>query len=38
MILNSELKAKNETAETGVLSIPLLRHSFGIINWGFEKI
>jgi hypothetical protein len=32
MILKSELNAKNKTV------IPVLRYSFGIINWKLEEI
>jgi hypothetical protein len=40
-ILNTELSAKkkkNKTQLTGTLAIPVLRNSFGIINWYQEEI
>jgi len=33
MILKSELNARNKITATGALTVPILRHSFGIINW-----
>jgi len=33
MILKSELNAKNKTIAIGALVVPVLRYSFGIINW-----
>jgi hypothetical protein len=33
MILKSELNAKNKIIATGALVMPVLRYSFGIINW-----
>jgi len=33
MILKSELNTRNKTTATGALAVPILRHSFGIINW-----
>ena len=38
MILKSELNAMNKIAAIGALSVPVLRYSFGIINWRIEKI
>ena len=38
MILKSELNAKNEITAIGALAVPVLRCSFGIINWRLEKI
>jgi hypothetical protein len=38
MILKSELNAKNKITAIGTLAIPLLRYSFGIINWRLEEI
>jgi hypothetical protein len=38
LILNTELNAKNKMQATGSLAIPVLRYSFGIINWHQEEI
>jgi hypothetical protein len=38
MILKSELNAKNKITAVGILAIPVLRYSFGIINWRLEEI
>jgi len=38
MILKSELKARNKITATGALVVPVLRYSFGIINWRNEEI
>jgi hypothetical protein len=38
MILKSELNARNKTTATGALAVPVLRYSFGIINWRIEEI
>ena len=38
MILTSELNARNKTTAFGALAAPVLRYSFGIINWGIEEI
>jgi hypothetical protein len=38
MILISELNAKNKITAIGILAIPVLRYSFGIINWILEEI
>jgi hypothetical protein len=41
MILKSELNARNKVTAIGALAIPVLRYSFGIINWrteGMKKI
>jgi len=38
MILKSELNARNETTAIGALAVPVLRCSFGIINWRTEEI
>ena len=38
MILKSELNARNKITTTGALAIPILRYSFGIINWRIEDI
>jgi hypothetical protein len=36
MILKSELNARNKITATGALAVPVLRYSFGIINWKIE--
>ena len=38
MILKSELNARNKITAIGVLAVPVLRYSFGIINWRTEEI
>jgi hypothetical protein len=38
MILKSELNARNKIIAIGELSVPVLRYSFGIINWRIEDI
>jgi hypothetical protein len=38
MILKSELNAINKIKATGALAVPVLRNSFGIINWRIEDI
>jgi hypothetical protein len=38
MILKSEINAKNQITATAALATPVLRYSFGIINWRFEEI
>jgi hypothetical protein len=38
MILKSELNAKNDITATGALVVPLLRYSFGIMNWRLEEM
>ena len=38
MILKSELNARNKIAAIGALAVPVLRYSFGIINWRIEEI
>jgi hypothetical protein len=38
MILKSELNAKNKITAVGVLAIPVLKYSFGIINCRLEEI
>jgi hypothetical protein len=36
MILKSELSARNKITAIGALAVPVLRYSFGIINWRIE--
>ena len=38
MILKSELNARNKITAIGALADPVLRYSFGIINWRVEEI
>jgi hypothetical protein len=38
MVLKSELNAKNKITAIGSLAVPILRYSFGIINWRREEI
>jgi D-serine dehydratase len=38
MVLKSELNARNKITATGALAVPVLRYSFGIINWRLEEI
>jgi hypothetical protein len=38
MTLKSELNAKNKITAIGALAIPVLRYSFGIINWRLQEI
>jgi ElaB/YqjD/DUF883 family membrane-anchored ribosome-binding protein len=38
MILKSELNARNKITAIGALAVPVLRYSFGIINWRMEEI
>jgi hypothetical protein len=37
MIMNSELNARNKITATEALAVPVLRYSFGIINWRTEN-
>jgi hypothetical protein len=38
LISNTELSAKNKMQATGSLAVPVLRCSFGIIDWHQEEI
>jgi hypothetical protein len=38
MVLKSELNARNKITAIGALAVPILRYSFGIINWRLEEI
>ena len=38
MVLKSELNVENKITAMGELAVPLLRYSFGIINWRLEEI
>jgi hypothetical protein len=37
LILSTELSAKNKMQAIGSLAVPVLRYSFGIINWHQEE-
>jgi hypothetical protein len=37
MILKSELNARNKITVIGALAVPVLRYSFGIINWRLDE-
>ena len=36
VILKSDLKTRNKITAIGALAVPVLRYSFGIINWRIE--
>jgi len=38
MVLKSELNTRNKITAIGALAVPVLRYSFGIINWRIEEI
>jgi len=38
LVLSTELSAKNKIQAIGSLEVPVLRHSFGIINWHQEEL
>jgi hypothetical protein len=38
MMVKSELNAKDKITTTGALAVPVLRYSFGIINWRSGEI
>ena len=38
MILKTELKARNKITAIGAIAVPVLRYSFGSINWRIEEI
>jgi len=38
LVLGTELSAKNKIQAIGSLAVPVLRYSFGIINWHQEKL
>jgi len=38
MIMKSELNARNKITAIGTLTVPVLKHSFDIINWSTEEI
>jgi hypothetical protein len=33
-----EMKAKNKITAVATLAVPVLRYTFGIVNWGLEEI
>jgi len=37
-LLNLDLHAKNKTTATETLFVPVLKYTFGIINWRLEEI
>jgi hypothetical protein len=37
MILKFELNARNKITAIGALAVPVLKYSFGIINWRIEE-
>jgi hypothetical protein len=38
LVLDTQLSAKNKIAAIGTLTVPVLRYSFGIINWRQEEL
>jgi hypothetical protein len=38
LVLGTELSAKNKIRAVGSLAVPVLRYSFGIINWLQEQL
>jgi hypothetical protein len=38
MILKSELNTRTKITAVGALTVPVLRYSFGIINWRMEEM
>ena len=38
LVLDTELSAKNKIQGIGALAVPVLRYSFGIINWRQEEL
>jgi len=38
LVLSTELSAKNKIQAIGSLAVPVLRYSFGIINWDHEEL
>ena len=38
LVLGIELSAKNKIQAIGSLAVPVLRYSFGIINWNQEEV
>jgi hypothetical protein len=38
LVLDTELSAKNKIQPVGALAVPVIRYSFGIINWHQEEL
>jgi hypothetical protein len=38
LVLGTELSAKNKIQAIGLLAVPVLRYSFGIINWHQKEL
>ena len=38
LVFGTELSAKNKIHAIGSLAIPVLRYSFGIVNWHQEEL
>ena len=38
LVLGTELSAKNKIHAIGSLAVPVLRYSFGIVNWHQEEL
>jgi hypothetical protein len=38
LVLGTELSAKNKIQAVGLLAVPVLRYSFGIVNWHQEEL
>jgi len=38
MLMKTEMNARNKITATGALAVPVLRYSFGIINWRTEEM
>jgi len=38
LVLGTELSAKNKIQAIGTLAVPVLRYSFGIVNWHEEEL
>jgi len=38
LVLDTELSAKNKIQTIGSLAVPVLRYSFGIVNWHQEEL
>ena len=38
IIMKSEVNARNKITTIGAIVVPVLRYSFGIINWRIEEI
>ena len=38
LVLGTELSAKNKSQAIGSLAVPVLRYSFGVVNWRQEEL